>query len=230
MTEKDPSPWSTPETVAGFAQAGPNAALMEFAREERRRVAPGNALDIGCGAARNAVPLAVSGWRVFGTDASWPMLEAAAARAASAGVQDRLRLAQATMTALPVADDSADLIIAHGIWNLARSGAEFREALREGARVARPGAALFVFTFSRHTLPPHVTAVAGETFVFTQFSGHPQCFLTRDQLLEELAAAGFVPDPAVALRELNRPKGLLHSQSGPVIYEGIFRRAGVRCG
>jgi SAM-dependent methyltransferase len=221
VSQKDP--WSTPEAVAGFVHAAPNATLMQFAQNEQRRGIRGDALDVGCGAARNAVPLALSGWRVFGTDASRPMLEAAAGRADAAGVRDRVHLIRATMASLPIATGSVDMVVAHGIWNLASSGAEFRQAVREGARVARPGAALFVFTFSRHTLPAHVTPVAGETFVFTQFSGQRQCFLTDDQLLEELAAAGYVPDPALPLRELNRPKGLLHTQSGPVIYEGTFR-------
>jgi hypothetical protein len=61
--------------------------------------------------------------------------------------------------------------------------------------------------------------------VFTQFSGQPQCFLTAEQLLEELAAASFFPDPGVPLRELNRPApGALRTAGGPVIYEGGFRR------
>ena len=46
-------------------------------------------------------------------------------------------------------------------------------------RAAAPGARLFVFTVSRHTLPPEEQPVAGETFVFTRFSGEPQVFLTR---------------------------------------------------
>ena len=128
------------------------------------------------------------------------------------------------MAALPVDDRCADLIIAHGIWNLARSALEFRTAVREAARAAKQDAALFLFTFSRNTLPADATPVAGEPFVFTQFSGQPQCFLTQDQLLEELAATGFLPDPALPLHELNRPKGrVLQRPSGPVIYEGAFR-------
>ena len=217
------NPWSTPETVAGFVASPPNANLLQFADAERRGRAAPCALDIGCGAARNAVPLALAGWRVFGTDTSWPMLEAASRRAADEGVRDRVHLVQAEMAALPVPDASADLIIAHGIWNLARSSSEFRQAVRDAARAARPNVALFVFTFSRHTLPEAAAPVPGESFVFTQFSGRPQCFLTRDQLIEELAAAGFSPDPAIPLRELNRPKGLLHRPTGPVIHEGTFR-------
>ena len=108
------------------------------------------------------------------------------------------------MDHLPLADGSCDLVIAHGIWNLARSAAEFRGAVREAARVAAPGAALFVFTFSRDTFPPETAPVAGEPFVFTQFSGQPQCFLTAEQLVGELAEVGFAPEPAVPLTEYNR--------------------------
>lgn len=217
------SSWSAPGTVAGFAQSPPNERLVRFARAERRGTSA-RAVDLGCGAGRNAVPLAALGWEVLGIDLSWPMLVAAAERATDEGVSSRLRLALAPMEALPVCDRSVDLVIAHGIWNLARSGQEFRRAVREAARIARPGAGLFVFTFSRNTLPPNAAPVAGESFVFTQFSGQPQCFLTARQLIEELEAAGFAPDPAVPLTEHNRPRpGALQTGTGPVIYEAAFR-------
>lgn len=216
--------WSARETVAGFAQAAPNEALMRYAAALRRTLPGGVALDIGCGAARNGLPLARAGWRVIGTDTSELMLEAAARRFDREGFADRATLVRATMEALPVADRIADLVIAHGIWNLARTGVEFRAAVREAARAARSGAGLFLFTFSRRTLPDAVRPLDGETFVFTEFAGEPQCFLTAPQLLEELAAAGFTPDGIVPLHELNRPTGLVRAAAGPVIYEGTFRR------
>lgn len=128
------------------------------------------------------------------------------------------------MDTLPARDRSFDLVVAHGIWNLARSGAEFRRAVREAARVSRPGAGLFVFTFSRNTLPMDALPVPGETFVFSQFSGQPQCFLTENELLLELAAAGFMPAASAPLTEYNRRRpDDLQKARGPVIYEGIFR-------
>jgi hypothetical protein len=131
------------------------------------------------------------------------------------------------MDRLPVRDRCVELVVAHGIWNLARSAAEFRTAVREAARVSRTGAGLFVFTFSRNTLPAASAPVAGEPFVFTGFSGQPQCFLTEEQLLSELGDAGFRPDASVPLRELNRPRpGTLPTGSVPVIYEGAFRYVG----
>ena len=208
--------------VRGFVESPPNDTLMEFAARERARCAHGTVLDIGCGAARNAVPLAQAGWRVIGTDNSRPMLEAARDRARAAGAGPLL-FVEAPMARLPIADRSADLIVAHGIWNLARSSTEFRGGVREAARIARPGAGLFLFTFSRGTLPPAATPEPGETFVFTQFSGDPQVFLRRDEILDELDAAGFTPDPAVPLTELNARSSLVASR-GPVIYQGTFRQ------
>ena len=130
------------------------------------------------------------------------------------------------MEVLPVADRAFDVVIAHGIWNLARSSGHFRQAVREAARVCRPGAGLFLFTFSRNTLPAGATPVPGETFVFTQFSGTPQCFLTENEIRKEFAACGFVRDPEGPLTEHNRARpGDLRSGGGPVIYEGTFRFA-----
>jgi SAM-dependent methyltransferase len=214
------SSWSDARTVAGFVQSPPNATLLQIAARDWRPSA--RLLDIGCGAGRNALPLARVGWRVAGADLSLAMLAAAAQRAGTDGPAVRWTLAP--MAPLPFASSSFDFVVAHGIWNLARSGHEFRSAVREAARVARPGATLFVFTFSRHTLPDTILPVPGETFVFTQFSGQPQCFVDDEQLLTEMAAAGFTIDPSMPLRELNLPQGPLRTSGVPVIYEGVFRR------
>jgi ubiquinone/menaquinone biosynthesis C-methylase UbiE len=199
---------------------------MALAEHERRRRPHGRVIDIGCGAARNAAPLARSGGDVLGVDRSMPMLQAARARVHNEQPPGQVTLALAAMAELPAPSGAFDLVVAHGIWNLAASAAEFRRAVGEAARVAAPGAALFVFTFSRHTLPAAADPVPGEPFVFTQFSGEPQCFLTEEELLTELRVAGFAPDAAVPLHELNRrTPEMLAVPSGPVIWEAAFRRS-----
>jgi SAM-dependent methyltransferase len=220
------SNWSAPGTVAGFADSPPNETLMAFAAQERAGGAI-CAVDVGCGAGRNLVPLAREGWTIVGVDLSRPMIEAAAERVAAERLSRRVYLSLAPMHALPVATRTADLVIAHGIWNLARSDAELRAAVQEAARVARQGAALFVFTFSRRTLPASARPVAGESFIFTGFSGQPQCFLTEEQLISELAAAHFVVDRAVPLTEHNVPRpGSIQAGHLPVIFEAAFRFTG----
>jgi ubiquinone/menaquinone biosynthesis C-methylase UbiE len=152
------------------------------------------------------------------------MLCAAMRRAHEESLDRRFHGVLAPMEIIPAKDRSFDLVIAHGIWNLARSGAQFRAALAEAARVAKPGAGLFVFTFSRNTLPAPILPAAGETFVFTEFSGEPQCFLTETQLDTELRRVGFARDPGVPLREYNVPKpGTVSISAAPVIYEAAFR-------
>ncbi len=220
------SPWSAPETVAGFARSQPNATLMRLAARERSRAAAKNLVDLGCGAGRNAVPLAGLGWRVLGIDLSLPMLCAASARAPAAA-DGRLGVVCGRMDELPCTSRCFDFVVAHGLWNLARSGSEFRRALREAARVAKPGAALFVFTFSRHTLPPDCQPVRNESFVFTQFSGAPQCFVPEEQLLAERGGAGVARAPPVPWTEHNLPRpGALAASRVPVIHEAAFRRHG----
>ena len=218
------SPWTRAETVRGFVQSPPNQTLLRFASDLRaRHDRIPRALDIGCGAARNAVPLANSGWDVYGVDTSWPMLAAAAERRATEATT-RLHLAQATMTDLPFAEGSFDLVIAHGVWNLGTSDAALRDAIADAARVTAPGGGLFVFTFSRHTVPADAAPLPGQTYVYDQFSGLPQIFLTAEQLMMELSVAGFEPDAAVPLTEHNRAARASLASSAPVIWEAAFKR------
>lgn len=216
--------WEDAGVVRGFSTAAANEVLLAFVRAELARRPGLRVLDLGCGAARNAAPMAAEGATVIGTDVAWAMLEAARRRVAAAGLDRRVALVRAPMDHLPVRDASVDLVVAHGVWNLARSAAELRRAIAEAARVARKGAGLFVFTFSRATLSPGEPPVPGEAFVFTQFAGEPQCFLTEEELVAELLLAGFEKDPPGPLTEYNRPvPGRTLARGGPVIYEGTFR-------
>jgi ubiquinone/menaquinone biosynthesis C-methylase UbiE len=174
--------WEDAGVVRGFSTAAPNEVLLAFVRAELARRPGLRVLDVGCGAARNAAPMAAEGATVIGTDVAWPMLEAARRRVDAEGVGRRAVLVRAPMDELPLGDASVDLVVAHGVWNLARSAAELRRAIAEAARVTRPGAGLFVFTFSRATLAPDDQPVPGEPFAFTQFAGEPQCFLTETDL------------------------------------------------
>ncbi len=215
--------------MGGFAAGAPNPVLVDWARAAlaSRGGAGGRArlLDIGCGAGRNALPLAEMGWRVVGLDDSAPMLSATRGRLAAGQRRLPVALVAAKMEPLPFPDATFDAVVAHGVWNLATSGTMFRSSVAEAARVARPGAGLFLFTFSRSTLPRQATPVPSESYVFTQFNGDPCVFLTEPELVDELARAGWQREGTGPLTEYNRPGPLSTGVAPrPALYEGTFVR------
>jgi 2-polyprenyl-3-methyl-5-hydroxy-6-metoxy-1,4-benzoquinol methylase len=102
-------------------------------------------LELACGRGGFSRILAARGARMFGADFSSTALQIARGNSAAAESQPgvRLELAQADAQNLPYAGDSFDLIVScETIEHLPDPGA----ALREMARVARPGATLFLTT------------------------------------------------------------------------------------
>jgi SAM-dependent methyltransferase len=85
-TAADPSRERWNRRWAG-ERAHASSAPSEFLIAETEALPPGRALDVACGAGRNAVWLARRGWRVTGVDFSDVALRAARELAASAGVE-----------------------------------------------------------------------------------------------------------------------------------------------
>jgi SAM-dependent methyltransferase len=75
-------------------------------------VAPGTALDAGCGAGAEAIWLAAHGWRVTAADISAGALARAADRAASSGVAGRVRWVEADL-GVWAPDTEFDLVTTH---------------------------------------------------------------------------------------------------------------------
>ena len=233
MKESNPQSyiaWERPEVIQSFTRKSPSASLLEFVRTfsagKTLRI-----LDIGCGAGRHLRPLMEAGHDCTGTDVSDGMLNAAAGLLTGVSDNIRQRLHKAPMDALPFQNESFELIVCHGVWNLARTEHELRGAIAEAARVADSGSALYLTTFSRNTLPPEAAPVTGSDFIFTDFNNEPQTFLTSAQLNLELHEAGFVADLKHPVRELNRPAywektsstGLsIVGAKRPVLLEGVW--------
>jgi demethylmenaquinone methyltransferase/2-methoxy-6-polyprenyl-1,4-benzoquinol methylase len=103
-------------------------------------------LDVAAGTAVSTVELAAGGVRAIACDFSQGMLRAGAARAVPKVAGDAM--------ALPLADRSVDgVVISFGLRNVA----DPRAALREFARVTRPGGRLVVCEFSSPTWSPFRT-------------------------------------------------------------------------
>ncbi len=103
-------------------------------------------LEVGTGTGVLALELARLGLRVVAIDHSPRMLEAARAKL-EREVPGRVELHQADADALPLPDGSVDAALAHMVLHYLPSPAE---AIREMARVVRPGGAVVVVDFVQH--------------------------------------------------------------------------------
>jgi SAM-dependent methyltransferase len=108
-------------------------------------------LDVGCGPGRYAIDLARQGYTVVMCDLLCEMLRLARRRAAEAQVSGRVRAAVAAdLAALPYSDASFDAVLCLGapLSHLREEGPRVR-AVSELARVARPGARVFLTGIQR---------------------------------------------------------------------------------
>jgi tellurite methyltransferase len=145
---------------------GPSALLLD-ARPWLPR--PGRALDLACGAGRNALFLAEHGWKVLGADLSLEGLRRLAARTAPRG-----------LPVLPVLADARRFQVAPGSVDLAvNTHFLLREAFPLLRSAVRPGGLLLFETFSVLELDE----LGGDT--------RREFALERGELLE--AFAGFEP-------------------------------------
>ncbi|WAP53377.1 class I SAM-dependent methyltransferase [Arthrobacter sp. ATA002] len=90
----------------GNSQANPHLI------RETGNLAPGTALDAGCGAGTEAIWLATHGWKVTGADIASAALDRAAGRAADAGVADQVQWVQADLSTWEP-DAQYDLVTTH---------------------------------------------------------------------------------------------------------------------
>lgn len=115
--------------------------------ERVSRLAPGRALDLGCGPGRNAIWLARQGWNVTGVDVSAVGLAQAEERAGAAGVT--LELVRADVLAFTPPGGWADLIV---VANLHFAPGEREGFFARSITSLAPGGHLYVSGHHRESL------------------------------------------------------------------------------
>ncbi len=119
------------------------AAVLEIAGTQPVQ----SLLDLGTGTGRMLELLAPLAERAIGVDQSPPMLNLARTRLERAGLRNA-QLRQGDIYALPVEQDSCDLVIVHQVLHYLDDPGR---ALREAARMLRPGGRLLVIDFAPHS-------------------------------------------------------------------------------
>lgn len=106
----EPAGWEERYAGAGSIWSGnPNPQLVA----EVSGLAPGTALDVGCGEGGDVIWLAQRGWRVTGADFSANGLARAARHADDAGVADRTDWWQVDARAFAAGGRAFDLVTTH---------------------------------------------------------------------------------------------------------------------
>jgi len=107
-------------------------------------LAPGRALDMGCGAGRTDIYLAQRGWTSDGVDFVPEAIELAQARAQTAGVAERTRFAVGSVTHITAFAGPYDLVVDIGCMHNLR-GDDLRLYAAEVARLLRPDGVYLLF-------------------------------------------------------------------------------------
>jgi SAM-dependent methyltransferase len=134
--------------------------LVPTTYQERRSVVlalvdrlalPGNSnvLDVGCGAGFTAVALAQRGYAVTATDNIQPMIDATRDLAAQSGLGKRVMVGLGDAHHLPFRANLFELVLAIGLVSWLQSP---KDAMREIARVLRPGGCLILTVGNRWAL------------------------------------------------------------------------------
>lgn len=133
-------------------------------------IAPGRALDLGCGEGGDAVWLAERGWQVTAVDISETAMGRAAAEAEARGVRDRIEFERHDLSdSFP--DGVFDLVSAQFLHSTVRL--ERPQILRRAANAIAPGGVLIIVD---HAAPPP----------FSKKVPHDHPFPSPEEVLAEL--------------------------------------------
>lgn len=138
----------------------PNPRLVEHVAG----LAPGDALDVGCGEGADAVWLATNGWRVTAIDVSQVALDRVIAHAREAGVADRVTVQRHDLMSGDPLPGDHDLV---SVQFMHPPPALFDDVYQRIGAAVRPGGTLLVVAHHPHDVETGVREPHGPDLLFT---------------------------------------------------------------
>jgi len=197
--------WEAPETIERFSSRDPDPRLIQLL-DETPEPEHLHALDLGCAGGRNAELLAQRGCWLTAVDTSQGMVAKTRERLVPilGEVQAREAVRVAPMTDLGfLPDASVDLIVAFGIYHQAETDEEYQRALRESARVLRPGGLCMVSNFAPGTSRPGrpMRKVEGTRSIYKGLGHGRNCMRTLEELDQDFREMGLMPVEPTRMQE-----------------------------
>jgi 2-polyprenyl-6-hydroxyphenyl methylase/3-demethylubiquinone-9 3-methyltransferase len=168
-------------------------ARLAYLERHKIDVAGKLVVDAGCGGGYVAGPLAARGARVVGFDIAPRALRAARDHDEHRPLLETLAFAQASALALPVANNSVDVVVSTDVLvHLPPSLGGARAAIAEAARVLRPGGVLWFSTINATALARLVLITLGEDLLQLVHKGthEPATFITPAAMTAMCADVG----------------------------------------
>jgi SAM-dependent methyltransferase len=158
------------------------------------RLAPGRAIDLGCGTGATVIYLAQHGFEPTGVDFSRVALRTARKRASALGMDRRVRFVEGDLTAseIPGVEGPFDLLVDYGtLDDLDPAGRRAMATMI--SKLARPGALFLLWCFwARQSDLPRVSLTGPSRMIPVIEPGEETALFGDDFSIERLAS----PDPS----------------------------------
>lgn len=189
-TDSERAFWNNPDITGYFESKPPDPRIVDFVASYEKAPEEVRALDLGCGGGRHSELLAAHGYEVSSVDVNPAMLDRTRARLAGRGLQADIR--PGSITNIPYADETFDLVVTTGVLHQAESPEEYEVAVKELSRVMKPAALVLLNVFTNAVWDDSYVRVGGSPYAVRTRQGLPMTLLPSaefDALMERHSLA-----------------------------------------
>lgn len=216
QTQGERAFWNDTEMAAYFAAKPADPRVIDFVNEQYPEPAGLAALDLGCGGGRHSELLASRGFDVVSVDPNPGMRDATRKRLASKGLT--AAVLEGEILSIPLADNSADLVVTTGVLHQANTSHEYELALDELSRVMKRGAYVCLNVFTNSAWDDSYRVVSDDSLSVMTAEDLPMTLWPRQRLVDELSRRDIqlVSDYPEDIRQENTGER--------AVYRGNFQR------